>query len=105
MHPYLKGNYEGMILLGKGAATSKSSKHRTNLREFTELEIVGVDNHMPGVLWVLRFLGGQGFKVNKNIVYQYNPSAILMERNRNYSCGNKTRHIDIRYFFIAARIK
>ena len=24
-----------------------------------------------------------------------------MERNKKYSCGNKTRHIDLRYFFIA----
>ena len=28
-----------------------------------------------------------------------------MERNGDYSCGNKTLHIDMRYFFIADQIK
>ena len=46
------------------------------------------------------FTRGQGFKVNKNIVYQDNQSAIIMERNGNYSCRKKTRHIDMRCFFI-----
>ena len=60
---------------------------------------------MHGVFWTLRFLGGQGFKVNENIVYQDNQSAILMERNGKYLCGNKTCHIDMRYFFITDGIE
>ena len=53
---------------------------------------------MPGVLWKLHFLGIQGFKVNKNIVYQDNHSATLMKKNGKYSCGKKTLHIEMRYF-------
>ena len=60
---------------------------------------------MPGVLWTLLFLGGQGFKVNDNIAYQDNQSTILMESNGKYLCGNKTRHIDMRYFFITDQIE
>ena len=70
----------GRMLIGKCVAASKS----INSRSSTKLEIIVVDNHMSGVIWTLRFLGDQGLKVNENIVYQDNQSAILMERNGNY---------------------
>ena len=63
VHLDLKGHSGDMMTFGKGAADSKSSKHRINLRSSTESEIIGVNNHIPGVLWALRFLRGQGFKV------------------------------------------
>ena len=34
------------------------------------------------------------------MVYQDNESAIKLERNGRRSCGQKTRHIDIRYFYL-----
>ena len=58
-----------MMLFGKSAADSKSSNRRINLRISTESEIIEVDNHMPGILWALRFLGEQCFSVNENNVY------------------------------------
>ena len=94
-----------MMLPGKGASSRKSSRYRINLRSPTKSEIIGVGDHMPVVLWTLHFIGVQGFKINKNIVYQDNQSAIFMEMNRNYSCGKKTHHIDMRYFFITNCIK
>ena len=94
----MKENYGGMMSLGKGAAAIKSSRHRINSRSSIKSDIIGVDDNMPGVLWELRLLGAQGFKVNKNIVYQDDQNAILMDRNGKYSCGNKTRHIDMRHF-------
>ena len=33
-------------------------------------------------------------------MYQYNQSAILLERNGRLSCGKNTKHLSIRYFFI-----
>ena len=38
-------------------------------------------------------------------MYQDNQSAILLERNGKYSCSKRTRHIDIRYFYITDRIR
>ena len=105
VHLYLKGHSGGMISIGKDAAARKSSSNRINSRSSTKSEVIGVDNHMPGVLWTLCFLGYQGFKVNDNILYQDNQSAILMEINGKYSCGNKTRHIYMRYFFITDHLK
>ena len=34
------------------------------------------------------------------IVYQDNESAIRLEKNGRRSCSQRTRHIDIRYFYI-----
>ena len=50
------------------------------------------------------FLEAQGFKVNDNIVYQENLSAMRLENNGRASSGKKTRHINLRYFFVTNRI-
>jgi hypothetical protein len=47
----------------------------------------------------------QGYKVNENIVYQDNQSAILLERNGKASSSKHTKHINVRYFFVNDRIK
>jgi hypothetical protein len=39
------------------------------------------------------------------VVYQDNQSAILLERNGRASSGRTTRHVNIRYFFVADRVK
>ena len=38
--------------------------------------------------------------MDRTIFYQDNESAIKMEKNGLKSCGSKSRHIKIRYFFI-----
>jgi hypothetical protein len=39
-----------------------------------------------------------------NIVYQDNKSAILLENNGKGSNSKRTRHMDIRYFFVKDRV-
>jgi hypothetical protein len=55
---------------------------------------------MPQVLWTQYFLQQQGYRVNHNTIYQDNMSAMLLEINGKRSSSNRTRHIDIRYFFM-----
>ena len=38
--------------------------------------------------------------MDRTIFYQDNESTIKMEKNGLRSCGKKSRHIKIRYFFI-----
>jgi hypothetical protein len=47
----------------------------------------------------------QGFDMDTNIFYQDNLSAMKIEKNGRKSCGQKSRHIDIRYFFIKDVLK
>ena len=51
------------------------------------------------------FMEAQGYPITKAIFYQDNESAIKMERNGKASCGQRSRHIDIRYFFISDHSK
>jgi hypothetical protein len=65
----------------------------------------GTDDVMPQVLWTLYFLEAQGYKIDDNILYQDNKSSIQLETNGRGSSGKRTRHINVRYFFIADRVK
>ncbi len=40
----------------------------------------------------------------ENLLLQDNKSSILLERNGKASSGKRTRHINIRYFFITDRV-
>ena len=46
----------------------------------------------------------QGIKVTNNILYQDNRSAILLEKNGRASSSKRTKHIEIRYYYVADRI-
>jgi hypothetical protein len=75
-----------------------------NTKSSTESEIVGVDDMMPVVVWSRYFLMAQGYGVTQNLLLQDNQSSILLERNGKASSGKRTRHINIRYFFITDRV-
>ena len=59
---------------------------------------------MPSILWTRYFLKAQGYNVNDNIIFQDNKSAMLLERNGKASSSRRTKHINVRYFFITNRI-
>ncbi|KAI2495312.1 Reverse transcriptase (RNA-dependent DNA polymerase) [Fragilaria crotonensis] len=70
----------------------------------TEAELVGVNDILPQALWTRYFLEAQGYAVKESIVYQDNKSTILLAENGKSSSGKRTRHINIRYFFIKDRV-
>jgi hypothetical protein len=51
------------------------------------------------------FLESQGYEVKDNVVYQDNESAILLEKNGQRSSTKRTRHLEIRYFFVTDNVK
>ena len=55
---------------------------------------------MSQILWTRYFLDAQGYNINGCIVYQDNKSAILLEQNGRASSSKRTRHINIRYYFV-----
>ena len=46
----------------------------------------------------------QSYGICENIVFQDNQSAILLEKNGKASSSKRTKHINIRYFFVTDRI-
>jgi hypothetical protein len=105
VHSDMKSHTGGTMSLGKGATYSTSIKQRLVTKSSTEAELVGVNDVLPQVLWTRYFLEAQGYKVNDSTVYQDNQSAILLEKNGRGSSSKRTRHINIRYFFITDRIE
>jgi hypothetical protein len=91
--------------LGKGSPFSSSTGQKLNTKSSTEAELVGVDDGMPLVIWTRNFMIEQGYKVTDNVVYQDNQSAMLLEKNGRASSGRRTRHVNIRYFFVTDRVK
>jgi hypothetical protein len=47
----------------------------------------------------------QGYSIERNVLYQDNKSAILLETNGQRSAGKRSRHLNIRYFFMADQVE
>jgi hypothetical protein len=101
----MRSHTGGAMSLGRGVVYGTSKKHKLNTKSSTESEIVAADDVLPQMLWTLYFLEAQGYKIDDNVLYQDNKSSILLETNGRGSSGKRTRHINVRYFFIADRVK
>jgi hypothetical protein len=101
----MKSHTGGAMSLGRGVIMSKSSRQKLNTKSSTEPELVGASDYLPSTLWAKMFLEEQGYEIRENTFYQDNQSAMKLEKNGRASCGQKSRHIDIRYFFMKDRIK
>jgi len=100
VHPDCRSHTGATVSFGTGAPISISTKQKINTRSSTESELVGVNDVMSPILWVRLFIEAQGFDVTDNVVFQDNMSSMLLEKNGKRSSGKKTRHIEIRYFFV-----
>ena len=49
-------------------------------------------------------LEAQGYKIDDNVVKQDNMSSMLLENNGRGSSSKRTKHMEVRYFFITDRI-
>ena len=105
VHPNMRGHSGGGLSLGRGFPIMGSTKQKLNTRSSTKCEVVGADDFMPAICWTQYFMKAQGYGVNDNILFQDNKSSILLETNGKASSGKRTKHINIRYFFITDRVK
>lgn len=83
-------------------------------KSLTKAELYGVYDAMPLVSWARLFfeaqmvgiLDKQNLNIGGNsIILQDNTSAIKLENNGKRSSTKRTRHINIRYFFVSGEIK
>ena len=104
VHPDMRGHTGGTLTMGRGFPLAKSTKQKLNTRSSTESEIVAVDDLIPQILWARLFMKEQGFDVRDNILYQDNKSAMLLEQHGRASSSKRTKHINIRYYYVADRV-
>jgi len=105
VHDDMKSHTGGATSLGCGAVMCKSTKQKLNTKSSTEAKVAGSSDYLPNTIWARMFLAKQGYELTENIFYQDNQSAIRLDKNGRASCGQKSRHIDIRYFFMQDRFE
>ena len=93
-----------MITLGKGAFYSGSSKQKLNTKSSTESEVVALSDALPQVLWFQRFLCAQGYPELPAHIWEDNESTITLAKTGK-SCSERSKHIEIRYFWIHDYLK
>jgi hypothetical protein len=86
-----------------GAVHCCSSKQTIVTKSSIEAELVGLSDSANHGLFLRSFLTLQGYSMGAVIIYQGNLSCMaLLARGR--SGGERTRHIDIRYFWMKDRV-
>ena len=81
----------------------RSGKQKIVSKSLTESELISLSDSVPQAVWSRDFLSNQGYKIDPALIYQDNKSTIaLAEKGR--STSDRTRHINIRYFFVKDRI-
>ena len=105
VHPDMRSHTGAVMTLGKGAVVSISSKHKVNTRSSTEAEFIGIDDVLSNVLWTKLFMEHQGIKIEQNIIYQDNKSTILLSENGRNSARKRSRHLNIKYFYITDKLE
>ena len=93
------------LSLGSGVLNMKSTKQKLNLKSSTEAELITSSEVLPQILWTKYFLEDQGVEVRESVLYQDSTSTIQLERNGKASSRQRTKHINIEYFFIKDRVE
>ena len=105
VHPNMRGHTGVVMTMGKGAFISMSCKQKCHAHSSTEAELIGIDNAMSRIIWTMKFLEAQDFKVNDCVVYQDNKSEISLEKNGRLTAGKRTRHLDIKLFYVVDHVE
>jgi hypothetical protein len=91
------------ITMGGGLFSVSSTKQKLTTKSSTESELVGVSDRASDVIETRLFVEHQGFKQGPAIIWQDNMSTLKLIENGRGS-ADRTRHINIRYFFVKDRV-
>ena len=106
IHPEnMRSHTGGCMTYGTGILQPMSKEQKMNVRSSTEAETTGASDYLPKNLWTQTFMKHQMLPVKCAPYYQDNMSAEKIERNGWKSVGSRSRHIDIKTFFVTDRHK
>ena len=98
VHEDCRSHLDLVAKFGHGSTIWASRKQKLNCRSSIEAEVIAVDDFIGMVLWTNNFLNGQGYDIQRNVLYQDNRSAMLLEENGRASAGKRSKHLNVRYF-------
>jgi hypothetical protein len=104
VHADYKSHTGAAITLGKGIVYAKSAKQKVVSKSSTEAELIALSDSASQVIWTRDFLIGQGYSIGAATIYQDNMSTMALAKNGR-SNSDRTRHINIRYFFVKDRVE
>jgi hypothetical protein len=99
IHQDMKGQSGAVLMTGGCVVLTKSNKQKLNTRSSTESELIAVDDVLPTVQWTMKFMEEQGYPL-KTLIKEDNRSTMLLMKNGRLSSGKRTKHLDIRYFYV-----
>lgn len=105
VHRDYKSHTGATMTLGEGTLCSVSTKQKVMSRSSTEAELVGLDDVISKILWSKLFIEAQGHRVRTTVIYRDNTSSMKLEENGKASSGKRTRHFNIKYFYITDLIQ
>ena len=83
VHPDFWSHSGAVMTMGQGAVQSSSSKQKLNTWSSCEAELVGADDMATKILWTKLFLEEQGYRIERNVLYQDNKSTILLQKTES----------------------
>ena len=69
----------------------------------TEAELIALSDKCGYVIWAREFLLSQGIKLGPTVINQDNQSTLCLI-NKGSSTSMRTKHVNIRYFWVKDRI-
>ncbi len=99
IHQDMKGQSGAVLMTGGCVVLTKSNKQKLNTRSLTDSELIAVDDVLPTVQWTMKFMEEQGYPL-KTLIKEDNHSTMLLMKNGRLSSGKRTKHLDIRYFYV-----
>ena len=103
VHENMKSHAGSMSTLGLGAIDAGSSAIDMNTKSACESEYIALSDNVTNAIFLRNFLIAQGYDERPAVVMQDNEAAIKLANN-GFSSAMRTRHINIRYFFVKDRI-
>jgi hypothetical protein len=99
IHEDMKGHSGAVLMIGDSTVLSRSNKQKVNIRSSTEAELIAVDDTLPTVQRAKSFMMDQGYDL-ETVIKEDNKSTMLLMKNGLLSAGKRTKHLDIRYFYV-----
>ena len=103
VHENMRSHSGSMSTLGLGSIDAASTALDMNTKSACESEYVSLSDNITNAIFMRNFLIAQGYDEHPAVVMQDNEAAIKLAEN-GFSSAMRTRHINIRYFFVKDRI-